>query len=305
MSHGYPRIRVPLLVEDELVTVLRESVSLTFYMHCNHEAVAPSVMRSLEIYLRVIGQDSLGWYRGKDGSWRELDSAGWALTHEEIRGARFANVDLRGRTESLSYSFSYRGKELEDPLSKQWGYDPTSAVSFWLPTEFLEEHGPGRVRELALELGAELPFNSGQAGLSLHMMSWLSSSMPTIRETGARYPGMDLPDMETLSSMLGTKVRGPSWLTFLGQPVLGELGGPSGLRSRLHSPGMTVQEMARDRVVVSLGEWPEAGDLERGDTLPHYRELARVLEPWLFTNPGPWGGFREAEVRRWERRFLD
>ncbi|WP_223756974.1 DUF3396 domain-containing protein [Myxococcus sp. RHSTA-1-4] len=280
-------------------------MSLTFYMHCNHEAVASSVMRSLEIYLRVVGQDSLGWYRGKDGLWRELDSAGWALTHEEIRGPRFANVDLRGRTESLSYSFSYRGKELEDPLSKQWGYDPTSAVSFLLPTEFLEEHGPGRVRELALELGAELPFSSGQTGLAFHMMSWLSSNTPVFREKSLLHPGLDLVDLERLSNRLGTKIRGPAWLTFLGEPVLSALGGAASLRERLHSPATSVQDLGGNRALVTLGPWPEAGELTRGDTLPHYRELARVLEPWLYMHQGGWGNLTEAEIRRWERRFLD
>jgi hypothetical protein len=33
------------------------------------------------------------------------------------------------------------------------------------------------------------------------------------------------------------------------------------------------------------GEWPEAGDLEHGHTLPAYRELARVLEPWSYRTP--------------------
>jgi hypothetical protein len=36
------------------------------------------------------------------------------------------------------------------------------------------------------------------------------------------------------------------------------------------------------------------------------RELAQVLEPWLYRSPEPfwWRGTLE-EMRRWERRFLD
>ncbi|AKQ63664.1 hypothetical protein A176_000576 [Myxococcus hansupus] len=43
-----------------------------------------------------------------------------------------------------------------------------------------------------------------------------------------------------------------------------------------------------------------------GEPLPAYRELARVLEPWML-----WGegesilGLTPEEARRWERRFLD
>lgn len=94
-------------------------------------------------------------------------------------------------------------------------------------------------------------------------------------------------------------------MNFLGQPVLGELGGAEGLRARLHSPGTTVQELAGDKVVITLGEWPEAGDVERGDALPSYRELARVLEPWLHHTDVPMLNRPMEETRRWERRFLD
>jgi hypothetical protein len=75
----------------------------------------------------------------------------------------------------------------------------------------------------------------------------------------------------------------------------------------LHAPGTTVEELDSERVVVTLGEWPDAGDTEQGNNLPAYRELARVLEPWLFhEKEGTRGYFSTSEdLRRWERRFLD
>ena len=66
--------------------------------------------------------------------------------------------------------------------------------------------------------------------------------------------------------------------------------------------------MDGERAVVTLGEWPEAGDLEQGQTLPAYRELARVLEPWLYqsrpTSP-PLEEFGQRTRRGWEKRFLE
>ncbi|MDC0710710.1 DUF3396 domain-containing protein [Stigmatella sp. ncwal1] len=109
----------------------------------------------------------------------------------------------------------------------------------------------------------------------------------------SRYPGIDVPD-ESIGWRLGTRLWGVHWLTFLGQPVLGALGGAAALRTRLRTPGVDVQEVEGERAVVTLGEWPEAGDTETGRVLPAYRELARVLEPWLYQ-----------EQRSWERRFLD
>ena len=72
-------------------------------------------------------------------------------------------------------------------------------------------------------------------------------------------------------------------------------------------PGLftTVQDLGGDRVVVTLGTQPEAGDKKPERTLAPYRELARVLEPWLYRERRPWRGFTEDDMRRWERRLLD
>jgi hypothetical protein len=61
-----------------------------------------------------------------------------------------------------------------------------------------------------------------------------------------------------------------------------------------------------ERAVVTLGPWPEAGDTEQSNTLPAYRELARVLEPWLYHDPPVQDDdFTPEDMLRWERRFLD
>lgn len=52
-----------------------------------------------------------------------------------------------------------------------------------------------------------------------------SGVLREIRDRCFRYPGMDIPAPSWHSWHLGTRVRGPSWLTLLGQPVLGGLGG--------------------------------------------------------------------------------
>jgi hypothetical protein len=299
MSKHHPRIRIHA---QNGALLIRDSLSITFYMCRPHEEVASAVMRSLDAYLRAVGPDALGLYADMEGDWQKLDDAGWARIRNELLDPVWARVylaDASGRENR--YHFAYRGKL---PPGAVFADEPgpVSAVSFWLPTEFLEEHGPGRVRELALELATPLPFCSGHAGLSFNCDTTLVGVEMEVRKHCFRYPGMDIPDLDMSALRVGTNVREISWLTFLGQPVLGELGGAAGLRSRLSSPGTTVQGMEGERAVITLGRWPEAGDLERGDTLPAYRELARVLEPWLYRDPDP---RTSEETRRWERRFLD
>ncbi len=298
MSEHPPRIRIHA---QNGAMLIRDGLSFTFYMCHPHAEVAPAVMHSLDLYIQVVGgHHVLSRYSHEAAGWMELGAADWTLLRKELLNPRSANVHLADvSSRENRYRFIYRGKP---PSGSVFADEPGAvcAVSFWLPTEYLEEHGPGLVRELAMELAAPLPFCSGHAGLSFNCETDLVGVKREVLELGSRYPGMDIPDPSLSSLKIGTKVRGASWLTFLGHPVLGELGGAAGLRSRLHSPGATVQELEGERAVVTLGPWPEAGDSKRGDVLPAYRELARVLESWLFEAP-----HASEEVRRWERRFRD
>ncbi|HZI04012.1 MAG TPA: type VI immunity family protein, partial [Archangium sp.] len=266
--------------------------------------IAQAVIHSLEAYVRAVGPQALGWYVDQEGDWRELDAAGRAHIWSELHERRGLVVELTDSPSDASqYAFQYYGKPLDTASSH--GPDAVCAVSFWLPPEYLEKHGAAQLRALALELAAPLPFNSGHASLAFSAELQLLGVSAGLRSWCFRYPGMDMPDLGSLSMRLGTRVRGAYWLTFLGQPVLGELDGAAGLRARLSAPDISIQELAGERAVVTLGDWPEAGDTEQGQDLPLHRELARVLEPWLHQRRIPWNGFTLEDMRRWERRFLD
>jgi TseV toxin immunity protein TsiV len=301
MSKHYPSIRV----DRPGPHFIREGLTLCFYMKRPHVDMVQEVMQCLDTYLRVMGTQTLQWYLDHEGEWQDLDEAGWELTRRKLLERPRLGVELQGWTGDHRYGFIYRGKNPDDPILPG-DTGEVCALSIWLPTEYLEEHGPGKLRELALELASALPFCSGHAGLSFHCETQVAGMRRKLREYCFRYPGLDIPELEHLALKLGTRVRGPAWLTFLGQPVLGALGGVTELRARLSSPGTTVQELNGGRAVVTLGLWPEAGDTEQGQLLPAYRELARILEPWLYREePGRPGLEVPETTRRWERRFLD
>ena len=304
MTPRVPRVRESIDIEGESVVLLREGVSIAFYIRAPHEEIAPALWRALERYRQAIQPRQLGWYVNYSGDWPPLDAEGEAYLRAELLGSS-ALVEVTEQSHSatgIAFRYDGRGSGLRN--FHETYPQSTCAVQFRLPTEFLDDPGPEWIRALAIDLGRELPWSSGHAGLSLEVHAWPQFLTPLLREKTLRHPGFDLPRIDKLALHLGSQVRAPAWLTFLGPPVLAELGGAEGLRSRLTSPTTTVQALSKDRVVVSLGPVPEAGDLEAGDTLPHYRELARVLEPWLYAHPYDWGGFSKEEVRRWERRFL-
>lgn len=302
MSRHYPRIRIET---ESGYTRVREGLSLTFYMRRSHWEIASAVLQALDVYLQSVGPKALGLYASEEGEWRELNATGWELIRRKIVERRLALINLQEDSETGSrYAFLYYGRddEFRERMNKP---DVVCEATFLLPTEFLEEQGLGRVRELAIGIATQLPWCTGHCGLSFNGELDMVGVPRALAQYWFRYPGIDVPSPYGHANDIGTRVNGVHWLNFLGQPMLGELGGIQTLRERLHSPGTTVHELEGDRVLVALGEWPKAGDTENGEVLPAYRELARVLEPWLFREPHRMLNRSEEETRRWERRFLD
>ncbi|WP_164015628.1 type VI immunity family protein [Pyxidicoccus trucidator] len=282
-----PKLRVhetypacpPEIPEPRRCLAIRDSLNITFYMRRPHSEVRHDITHALEVYCQAVGRHRLSTYGGYSEHWQALDDEGWAAVREDLLDPEGGgSVVLREwATVTPGHAFTYFGRLYDFPGYRTWP-DESSTVSFWLPTEYLEERGPDWVRELALELASRLPFNSGHAGLFLQSY-FDPMTHAEVRAACFAYPGMDIVRENELANHIGTRVKGAHWLTFLGQPVLGELGGATGLRSRLHSPNTAVQGLGQDRVVVTLGKQPEFGDVEPERTLAPYRELARVWSP--------------------------
>ena len=151
-------------------------------------------------------------------------------------------------------------------------------------------------------MAAELPFSSGYVDFVLCSDLWdFGEALDLIRP---RYPGVHLTASKA-NLRMNTWVDGVHWMNFLGQPVLGKLGGVAGLREQLALPGISLLEMSGDRVLITLGEQPEPGDIEAGQTLPLHRALARLLEPHLYHYQSPYDHQSPEELLRWEHRFLE
>jgi hypothetical protein len=317
MTSHHPRVRTP---------AARDCLRILFFIPSDHFDIAAGVSHALDSYLRAVeGHPSaLSEYTCCDWEPRKLGDRGWELIRQALAPAERRFFDDYAPHEAL-----YPEKEGAEPyfvLSGEqdsdycfdyharlpWRETPPHSVSVLrvtLPMEYLEEHGAGQVRELALDMASRLPFASGHAGLALDIAYDRWERLDSLRPLLFRHPGFDIRDA-THHDSLGTRVDGVHRLNFLGPPVLAALGGAAGLRARLQVPSITVQEVGSERVVVTLGLEPEAGDLTQARTLPAYRELARVLEPWQ--EPFPWGFLRrqnrtrdEEDLRRWWRRFLD
>ncbi|MCP3169731.1 hypothetical protein [Myxococcus qinghaiensis] len=74
MSNHYPRIRLTYV---ELLLV-REGLSLVFFMDRPHQEVAQAVIAAMEAYLQAIGPTAIGRYASEDGEWIVSVQGGWA-----------------------------------------------------------------------------------------------------------------------------------------------------------------------------------------------------------------------------------
>ncbi|RKG87314.1 DUF3396 domain-containing protein [Corallococcus sp. CA049B] len=308
MTREYPVIRL-WSKGSPPIPAARDGIGLSFFIHRDHKEIATAVWRALQTYLRAIPPGSLGWYGTDDGDILELDDKGWEIARQQILERPWGtsgNAELSespgGGEISSGYVFEYEGHPLDTPFGKA----PVNAVSFTFPTDYLQGNGAAHVRTLALELARELPFNFGYASfaiISSHGM-WGAARWPIVEALLARYPGLDLHQGTGFRSILGTRALAPAWLTFLGQPLLGHLGGIDALRNALPFPEVSLLPMDGDRVLVTLDEWPDPIDTQTKAIPPQYRALARLMEPFLFQYEGEALLPFQHDTNQWLRRFL-
>jgi len=338
MPSAYPRVRVPGPVKytswtpetgevehfaDRLIA--RDLVRIVFFVPRDNFDITAGVSHALDSYVRAVNgcPGALAEYTCCYWEPSRLAERGWELIRETLNPTERRHADDYTREEAFHplkdgadpyfgiYGEQDSGFSFQYHARIPWREAPpgrASVLRVTLPTEYLEERGAGFVREFTLDMVSRLPFASGHAGLALEYWYAVPQRLDVLRPVMARYPGFDIRNAN-IHSRMGTQVDGVHWLNFLGQPVLGEVGGAKGLRARLQSPSTDVRELDGERVLVTLGPEPEAGNLLHGQNLPAYRELARVLEPYL--EPFPWrlthftDSSAEEELRRWWRRFLD
>jgi hypothetical protein len=311
MKEQLPSLRVRTEYGDLLA---RDGIVICFFMHRSHGDVIRAVWQALRKYLRAIPPQSLNWYVDLSGDYQPLDDKGWEHIREKMLDREWpipCSVNLEEHCDAAGgYNFEYEGRWLDEPLF-MYDVDPTCAVIFTLPTEYLAEHGPTHVRALALELARELPFSFGYVSFALVSPGgrWYAARR-TVLELRDRYPGLDIYKLGETSQHLGTRARGAYWLTFLGLPLLGRLGGLDVLRRRLSFPEVSLQTLPPlegERVLVSLGEWPEPIDTTQQERpSPQLLALAGLLDPFLHEERSNWFLFLKhdpEDMRRWIHRF--
>lgn len=270
------------LYVDGLPTVM-PCFAIVLYTRELLSAHGDAVLQAWEHFERLCGRESLRHYGTETMSQRKPVTP---RTFELLRtwlkpGAprrEYIALDLTGGESWAATSdtnFSVFGRE-PDAVTFESG--KANWIRMTVPL--------GRMRgELELleqeahRLFGSLPFVSGHAGPTLELCPYYRpKSQRFAWKTVMRYRGFDFCDpMADSAAVAGDGLRTVSWLTFLGQGLAKEFGGPRGLAARLGAAA-EVQELPTG-LCLKAGPRPALGDRYANELLDNYQAVFRACEP--------------------------
>jgi hypothetical protein len=132
---------------------------------------------------------------------------------------------------------------------------------------------------LMSELCNLLPFDSGHAGFSFESSRYQKAKSQTYAwRMSMRHRGIDISRIPPDTMAVGQDgIKGVAWLTALGGKFIKELGGAKKIRQTL-SREIEVVEVG-EGMILKAGPAPATGDKNRGESLPRYREVYRLVAP--------------------------
>lgn len=159
------------------------------------------------------------------------------------------------------------------------------ALRLVLPADFIAQ-GAARLIDVAKQAASDLRFVSGHGGFALHFNDRGDLTVPAqhaVWPVVARYHGVDCTNIGSLlyameeSLPKGQGLKCVNWLTFVGEPLLGALGGAKAVTARM-GEGPVVHPLPGG-ILIQAGPEPEIGDSNRRQRLPLYQQVGKVLAP--------------------------
>ncbi len=150
-------------------------------------------------------------------------------------------------------------------------------VRLVLPLEYISEVGPAGFIDLARSLAGEMRFLSGWGGYGTNvLMNYPAADEDNrIYAISRRFRGIDVGVTFHFGRYARQSLRSIDWLTFVGDELLGKIGGREALRAGV-GDGVTVHDLVHG-VMVQAGPTPDFGDVNRRVELPYHHEVGRAL----------------------------
>lgn len=166
---------------------------------------------------------------------------------------------------------------------------------------------PDRLLEMTQTIADAVDFESGHCGFSL---AWdpggdsATDAMSRMLGVANRFLGLDLPKLNTTVSSLQRSakpgIKTVQWLTFLGTPVIDQLGGETAVKARLATVAKV--HITTTGILVQAGEAPTIGDSNRQDDITALKAVGQALASIRVPGHGTIFGTRD-QTGEWLARF--
>ena len=116
----------------------------------------------------------------------------------------------------------------------------------------------------------------------------------------ARFQGVDIAPVSSGRIWAARGLGSATWLTAIGNVFVEQLGGRKAFASL--GDDIVVHELGTG-VMIQAGEKPSLGDVNAGDTMPLYREVAKLIMPARYHGTVIWTNVMPADAKAWLARL--
>lgn len=173
------------------------------------------------------------------------------------------------------YKFDITGNEKE---STGFAIKNANLISFsFPPSRGVDE--PEKMLDFVRDLCDRFPFQSGHAGFSFECCKYEEETSQTYAwQKSMHHPGIDVSRIPEDNKSTGQDaLKTVNWLTLLNMDFIGKLGGIEAVKSQLSEKVDLIK--VQNGYILKSGRYPAIGDRNRGDSLPLYQSVYRLVEP--------------------------
>lgn len=303
-----PRDHPKYLEEIEKVDVpLTRVLGATMFIRPRSKGEESALIRLYDRFLKRAEPDLKWWYDGRNGRLRPFEDGHRDYAKRILSGVRTTIVawschsgDRARDAAELAFH------ALLSPSDKTTtGFDEDLD---WVHWTTIDSASPASLLEEALELARATPVRHGTVGRCLGLPAIDRWQLYSAQEYAVcrRYQGLDFPHTFSRAECIDG-ISTTSWVTFVHNSFLKKLGGAAKLRKQL-SDAIIFHEI-KEGVAIQAGPSPILGDVNAGEDLSLYREVARALAPIRDRRESCFGDgfltkhFNTQETMDWLARF--
>jgi hypothetical protein len=294
------------LADGNANVLLRDGIVATFFLSDAHAAHAALVKYAMQTFAARFMSGGAVYYPDDDVFGEAKPEELGALLEARVvlpaQAPRFALLD--SALDAPRFSAAYCGMDREHLAQFGWPH-AACGLRFTFSLEAMDENGLFDLCEFAVRCARALPIASGYVAPAFIWREGIDENvaMNAVARLCRRYRCLDIPALMVDCFENGMGVKGAYWCNFFGPSAIALAGGEARLLAALAGTDAQVERLAEERLQVTLGSLPIAGDVNRREDLSLYRWVFSLLEAAVYPRTVPYMGFDEESMQAWIGRF--